>query len=86
MHKIRVWISTALIAAGVVYWIGLIGLIVGTSPSGGGQGSGPAQFDGGSINLPGGRWFIHAGCAIATLLVAAWIKPKPHAHDQRPQN
>jgi hypothetical protein len=76
MEKIRAWISSVLIAVGVIYWLGLIGLIVATSPSGGGQASGAAQFDGGSLNIPGGRWFIHAACAILILVVAAWIKPK----------
>jgi hypothetical protein len=71
-------VGTALLWIGAVYWFGLVGLIVSSSPGGAGQG--PAAWDGYVPAIPGLQWFIHAAKATAIIFAGAimngWAQKK----------
>jgi len=71
-------VGAVLACIGGVYWLGLVGLIVSSSPSGAGQG--PGAWDGYVPAIPGLGWFIHAGKATAIMmagvLLVAWAEKK----------
>lgn len=65
-------VGWALLWIGVVYWFGLVGLIVSSSPGSAGQG--PAAWDGYMPAIPGLEWFIHAGKATAVIAAGGWLR------------
>lgn len=75
-------VGTALCWIGAIYWFGLVGLIVSSSPGGAGQG--PAAWDGYKPAIPGLGWFIHAGKASAVIAAGVLLNGWAEKHTPKP--